>query len=70
MSFKERTDLEILQERVGSVEILLALVCEHLTKEQKVAIQSRIDRQKDIWKGKGLPFDLFEGASATLNKKI
>ncbi|MDJ0030332.1 hypothetical protein [Pantoea ananatis] len=70
MSFNKRTDLEILQERVGSVEVLLALVCEQLTNEQKLSIQSRIDRQKDIWKGKGLPFDIFDGASATLNKKI
>jgi hypothetical protein len=70
MSFEEPTDLEILQQRVSSVEILLNLVCAQLTSEQKENVNAALDKHLDIWKGKDLMEDIFNGAKRQLNKNL
>ncbi|MDU1575414.1 MAG: hypothetical protein E6868_19445 [Pantoea sp.] len=70
MSLHEPSDLQILQRRVGAAEVLLALVCEHLTSEQKEAIQARIDDQLKVWEGENEAGHIFKGASSLLKRKI
>jgi len=45
MSFDKPTDLQILQQRVGSAEILLTLVCQQLTESQKNNIEAVINEK-------------------------
>lgn len=70
MSFEEPTDLEILQQRVSSVEILLNLVCAQLTSEQRENVHVALDKHLETWKGKGLMEEIFNGAKHQLDKKL
>ncbi|UJD88870.1 hypothetical protein FS594_08735 [Rahnella aquatilis] len=70
MSIEEPTDLKILQRRVGSAEILLTLISQQLTDEQKQSIEVVLNKKLEGWKGKGIVEDLFDGAKHLLNKEV
>ncbi|MEW5290283.1 hypothetical protein ABW286_14000 [Erwinia papayae] len=70
MSHEEPTDLQILQCRVGSAELLLTLVCQHLTDSQKHEIENSLNEKIKQWKGKKILEDIFEGAKNILNNKL
>lgn len=70
MSFEEPTDLQILQRRVSSAEILLTLVCQNLTDSQKQDIEDLLNKKLEEWKGKELLEDIFDGAKHLLNKNF
>ncbi|WP_025118789.1 MULTISPECIES: hypothetical protein [unclassified Serratia (in: enterobacteria)] len=70
MVFEKRTDLEILQERVGATEVLLRLLCKELSAGQKSSIAATLDMHIEKWKGEGLPEEIFKRSKDLLNKDI
>ncbi|MBN5205408.1 hypothetical protein JY462_11330 [Serratia marcescens] len=70
MSFEEITDLQILQRRVGSAEILLTLVSQQLTQAQRENIEYEINKQLEVWKNKGIVEEIFDGALHLLKKSV
>lgn len=70
MPFQEPTELQILQSRVSSAEVLLTLVCQQLTDDQKDKIESVLKQKLDVWKGKEQMEDIFDGALHLLKKSV
>jgi hypothetical protein len=70
MSFNKPTDLQILQQRVGSAEILLTLICQQLTESQKNNIETVINEKMEAWKEHDLVTDFFDGALHLLKKDV
>lgn len=70
MSNEELSSLEYLQRRVGALEILLSLVCDNLTEEQRNAIDKSLDERIEVWKGQDEPEDLFRRAKKRLHANV
>ena len=70
MSNEDLSDFEILQRRVGSAEVLLTLVCQQLTADQRADINTILDEKLKAWKGNDIIEDIMDGAKHILNKKF
>ncbi|WP_312946305.1 hypothetical protein [Superficieibacter sp.] len=69
MEKESKSDLEILQTRVGSLEVLLSLICENLSDEQKQDIDKKIDERLKTWSGKKPIETFFRKAKERLHSK-
>ena len=70
MSNDELSTMHYLQRRVGALEILLNLVCDNLTEEQRSAIDKKLDAGIEVWKNQEEPEDLYRRAKQRLNSNV
>ncbi|WP_312384534.1 hypothetical protein [Atlantibacter subterraneus] len=70
MSNEDLSDFETLQRRLSSAEVLLTLMCQQLTADQRASINTILDEKLKSWKGKDIIEDIMDGAKHILNQKL
>lgn len=70
MSDEELNSLKYLQRRVGALEILLSMICDNLTEDQRNAIDKSLDERIEVWKDQEEPEDLFRRAKQRLHSSV
>ncbi|MEJ5176976.1 hypothetical protein [Erwinia sp. MYb416] len=70
MSYEELSELQILQQRLKSAEVLLTLVFQHLSENQKIDIESALDEKIEQWKDEVILKEVFDGANNLINNRL